>query len=132
MAAMHRFAAVMVSLALLLPAAAQAASGVVLPDFDPLDQLMDDLLSEQDRHDASLPFYESTDLFPAVDDTSDGTIGDQRDERTAGFLTILIGRTDVTLRDVPTKEWFAPYVRDLAELQLVSGYRDAQGMPTGL
>lgn len=132
MDAMQRTAAVMVSLSLFVSSSAHAASGIVLPDFDPLDAVMDDTLSEQDRQDASASFDESVELFPEVDTESDGTIGDQRDERTADFLTIRIGRTDVVLRDVPVKEWFAPYVRDLAELQLVSGYRDAQGLPTGL
>ena len=56
----------------------------------------------------------------------------QRDDRTAGFLVIRIGTKDVTLRDVPLKEWFAPFVRSIAELGLVSGYRDAEGVPTGL
>lgn len=76
-------------------------------------------------------FHESAELFPAVEVESDSTIGDQRDERTAEYLTIRVGAKEVVLRDVPLKEWFAPYVRSIAELQLVSGYRDADGNPTG-
>lgn len=111
--------------------AAHAASGLVLPAFDAADAVLDGMLDDQDRDEASLPFDQSPDLFPAVE-TDAGTIGEQRDDRTADFLSIRVGVKYLVLRDVPLKEWFAPYVRSIAELGLVSGYRDAEGMPTGL
>lgn len=76
-------------------------------------------------------FHENLELFPAVDVPAGSAIDEHRDDRTPSFLTIRVGAKDVTLRDVPLKEWFAPYVRDIAGLGLVSGYRDAAGMPTG-
>jgi hypothetical protein len=111
--------------------AAHASSGLALPEFSGIGAILDAIDADQDRDAAAAGFQESADLFPAVDGASDSTIEDARDERTSEFLTIRVGAKDVTLRDVPTKEWFAPYVRDIAELGLVSGYRDADGEPTG-
>lgn len=128
--AMHARLAVLASLLLSVPAA-HAASGLVLPDLPSVFTILGDLEADQENQDASRAFYESAELFPAVDVESDSTIGDQRDERTAEYLTIRVGAKEVVLRDVPLKEWFAPYVRSIAELQLVSGYRDADGNPTG-
>lgn len=128
--AMHARLAVLASLLLSVPAA-HAASGLVLPDLPSVFTIIGDLQTDQENQDASRAFYESAELFPAVDVESDSTIGDQRDERIAGYLTIRVGAKEVVLRDVPLKEWFAPYVRSIAELQLVSGYRDADGNPTG-
>lgn len=129
--AMHARLAVLASLFLLSAPAAQAASGLALPDLPAAFTVLGDLEADQKREDASRAFDESSELFPTVETASDSTIDDQRDERTAEFLTIRVGAKEVVLRDVPLKEWFAPYVRDLAELQLVSGYRDAEGNPTG-
>lgn len=129
--AMHARLAVLASSFFLSVPAAHAASGLVLPDLPAAFTILGDLSADQDREDASRAFDESGELFPAVVVESDSTIGDQRDERTAEFLTIRVGAKEVVLRDVPLKEWFAPYVRDLAELQLVSGYRDVEGNPTG-
>jgi hypothetical protein len=129
--AMHARFVVLASLFLLSVPAAHAASGLVLPDLSGVFTILGDLSADQGRDDASRGFDESQELFPAVEVVSDSAIGDQRDERTAEFLVIRVGAKEVVLRDVPLKEWFAPYVRDLAELQLVSGYRDAAGIPTG-
>ncbi len=111
---------------------ASAASGVVLPDFSGVDAALGAMADDQGRQDEGILFDESDELFPAVESGDDSSIDDVRDDRTADFLVIRVGAKDVTLRDVPLKEWFAPYVRAIAELQLVSGYRDAEGVPTGL
>lgn len=110
---------------------AHASSGAALPDLSGAVDTLDGIEADQLREDDARGFDESLELFPAVDVETDSTIAGQRDDRTAGFLTIRVGAKNVTLRDVPMKEWFAPYVRDIAELQLVSGYRDAHGEPTG-
>ncbi len=106
---------------------AQAASGVLLPDPAPALDALKGIEADQDRQDESLWFQESAELFPLIGEEEESP----GEERTDGLLIIRIGTKNVTLRDVPLKEWFAPYVRDLAELGLVSGYRDAAGMPTG-
>jgi hypothetical protein len=129
--AMHARFAVLATFFLLSAPAVHAASGLVLPDLPAAFTILGDLEADQKREDASRAFEESSELFPEVSVESDSTIDDQRDERTAEFLTIRVGAKEIVLRDVPLKEWFAPYVRVLAELQLVSGYRDADGNPTG-
>lgn len=128
---MHARFAVLSTLSILSFPVAHAASGLVLPDLPAAFTILGDLEADQRREDASRAFDQSAELFPAVEKESDSTIGDQRDERTAEFLTIRVGAKEVVLRDIPLKEWFAPYVRDIAELQLVSGYRDGEGNPTG-
>lgn len=112
--------------------AAHAASGVVLPDLSGIDAALEAHLNDQERQDAALEFDESAELFPAVEAEGESSIEDAREDRVADYVVIRVGAKDVTLRDVPLKEWFAPYVRAIAELQLVSGYRDAAGAPTGL
>jgi hypothetical protein len=37
----------------------------------------------------------------------------------------------VILEDVPLTEWFAPYVREMANQGIISGYSDAEGKPLG-
>ncbi len=46
-------------------------------------------------------------------------------------VTVREGNDVITLADVPRQAWFAPYVRDVAERGIVSGYRDAAGKPLG-
>ena len=128
---MQRVAWFLASFAVVLAPAAHAASGVVLPDLSAAENAVEWTEDEQDREDASGSFYQSAELFPPVETATGSAIDEQRDDRTADFLTIRVGAKEVVLRDVPLKEWFAPYVRYIAELQLVSGYRDAQGVPTG-
>ncbi len=125
---MQRIASFLVPLFLLVPVA-YAATGAVLPDLSPVDTVLDEVLSEQDRQDAAQKYDEADELFPEV--PSDSAIGEHREERIGDFLTIRIGVKNIVLVDVPIREWFAPYVRYIAELKLISGYRDAEGMPTG-
>lgn len=84
------------------------------------------------RDDAERAFQESADLFP---DLSEGESGSKLEElsreRTAGILTIVVDGVNVPLRDVPRQSWYAPYIRSIAEIGLVSGYRDLEGRPTG-
>ena len=41
-----------------------------------------------------------------------------------------IGESTIVFRDVPRSAWFAPYVRAVAEADIMSGYRDAAGKST--
>ncbi|MDP6561489.1 MAG: S-layer homology domain-containing protein, partial [Candidatus Peribacteraceae bacterium] len=47
------------------------------------------------------------------------------------FATITVDGVEVELKDVPLEEWFAQYIVDAAQMNLVSGYADAEGNPTG-
>ncbi len=131
MTSVRLLSAIIVSIFVLSPVA-NAASGTVLPDLSPVDDILDAIEDEETEQEESTTFQTSPELFPAVEDEDQGGLEERRDERTAGFLVIRVGSREVTLRDVPLAEWFAPYVRAIAELQLVSGYRDANGEPTGL
>lgn len=67
-------------------------------------------------------------LFPSVDAAAaSGSVvaGEE------GFVTFKEYGAVVTLKDVPRQAWFAPYVRDVAEQHIVSGYRGPDGKPLG-
>lgn len=98
-----------------------AASGLTLPDLSSIESLVQLLLDEQTRQDADRAFDDSTELFPLTGQSTENP----------DYVTMRIGAARIVLQDVPLREWFAPYVRNIAELGLVSGYRDAQNVPTG-
>ena len=76
----------------------------------------------------------SDELFPAVDASAlqQSQLEASRAERTAMFVSVVIGGKTIVFRDVLKTEWYAPFVRAMAEEGIVSGYRDAEGQPTGL
>ena len=70
----------------------------------------------------------SAEFFP-----SDGTeVPGEREDPNATTVVVRINDIPYALKDVPLTAWFAPYVRDMAERGIVSGYKDAQGIPTGV
>lgn len=73
---------------------------------------------------------QSGDLF----DSSDENISSSRRPAIEqdGFVAFRINDVPYSLKDVPVGVWFAPYVRDVANRGIVSGYRNAQGVPTGI
>lgn len=131
---MHKLTSAVTVLTLLLPSVASAATGDLLKTLDAMErQLRQDAETESmNVEDRALEDHK--DLFPATGESrsSSGNIGEVREERVSEFIVIRVDGKDVPLRDVPRTEWFAPYVRDAAERGLVSGYRDAEGMPSGL
>jgi len=78
-----------------------------------------------DQLDQEIDVSEEPELFPIISGENDN----QADQ--GEYLTITVGGSSVTLEDVPIGEWFAPFVRDTAEREVVSGYRDEQGMLLG-
>ncbi len=46
-------------------------------------------------------------------------------------VTFRLNGVPYALNDVPLVAWFAPYVRDMADRGIVTGYKDATGRPTG-
>ena len=119
---------------LLLPFLASAGTGDLLKSLDGAGTQLkfdaeDAAMTAEDRI-----LEENEELFPATGESrsSRGTLDEAREERTGEFIVIRVDGRNVPLRDVPRMEWFAPYVRDVAERGLVSGYRDVDGVPTGL
>ena len=50
---------------------------------------------------------------------------------TVNTLLVNVNGEAMAFQDVTTDQWFAVYVKDAAEAGIVSGYKDAQGNPTG-
>lgn len=81
----------------------------------------------QDMNDAA-----ASELFPdSALEVEGNTLEEKRDERTSQYVSAIIDGKTVVFRDVPRTSWFAPYVRDIAEKGIVSGYRDTEGRATG-
>jgi hypothetical protein len=47
------------------------------------------------------------------------------------FVVINVDGTEVQLKDVPQSAWFSTYVYESARRNVLSGYKDAAGVPTG-
>ena len=47
------------------------------------------------------------------------------------YVTTIIDGISVTFTDVPTREWFAPFISKALKANAMSGYRDRSGDPTG-
>lgn len=57
-----------------------------------------------------------------------------QEQNTADFTDVVTRLEDFStpvFQDVGEHAWFSPYVASLAEWEIVSGYKDAQGNPTG-
>jgi len=76
---------------------------------------------------AEVEFQSEAELFPAVG-TGSGSSSSSPDE----FVSVRVDGRLLVFSDVPLREWFAPYVRTIAELGIISGYRDAAGVPLGM
>lgn len=104
-----------------------------LEDIDAWQTDADMNEGESTRQSADEGYQSATDVFPDTTEFSGGSkLEEAREDRTDAFVTVEIDGRDVVLSDVPRSAWFAPYVRDIAERRIVSGYRDAAGVPTGL
>lgn len=118
----------------LLPSHALLATGDVLQtDIDLWTEFQIEMSSQEqsDADDAAL--YESSELFPGgASSSSAGVIDGAREDRVGDLLTVTSGGETVTFRDVRLDQWFAPYVREIAQQGIVSGYRDVQGNALGL
>jgi len=71
----------------------------------------------------------SDELFPDEQGRPKVVLGENTP---SAFVSIRVDGVPVNLTDVAGDVWFAPYVRDVADRGIVSGYRDAQGRPRGL
>ncbi len=53
------------------------------------------------------------------------------DTGSSPYISVTIGGSSITLKDVTKDSWFAPYVAAVTKAAAMSGYKDAQGNPTG-
>jgi len=70
-------------------------------------------------------------LFPPVDSQELQNVRGAAPQGEESTLVIRVNGVPTALNDVPIDSWFAPYIRDIAQRGIVSGYQDAQGLPTG-
>lgn len=116
-----------------IPLTAFAATGDDLLNLSNTWEDVEEVQQEDEGIDKSNEALESTnELFPSDgSESSQGTIDEVKDERTGKYVTVFSGGVEIVFGDVLRDSWFAPYVRDIAEKGIVSGYRDASGKPLG-
>lgn len=112
---------------------ASAASGLLLDDaLDAWEDIDAAIADEEAAQEEEVWFQSQNDVFPEVESTEEGSRLERlREERTAEFVSAEVDGSLVVFADVPRVAWFAPYVREVAERRIVSGYRDADGRALG-
>jgi len=94
------------------------------------EEALEEIEGEQETRQEEIERESDEELFPEVDpDEFAGVRGAAPEEEKS--LVIRVNGVPVTLEDVSLLSWFAPYVRSVAQRGIVSGYKDAQGLPTG-
>lgn len=58
-------------------------------------------------------------------------VREREETKSDKYVVVSIDGTDVQLRDVPQSAWFATYIFDAARRGVLTGYKNAEGMPTG-
>jgi len=71
----------------------------------------------------------SCDTFVPV--TEEGEPDQETELLRMHFVTVTVDGKPVVFEDVPTEAWFAPFVFNVIKAGVLSGYRDAEGNPTG-
>jgi hypothetical protein len=120
-------------LLLLAPSHAYLATGSdLISNVSTWEELQKLQFEEESIDTVTMQREMSSELFPEeASSSSAGTIDQTRDERTSDFLSVTVGGETIVFSDVRRDAWYAPYVREIAELNIVSGYRDANGEPLG-
>lgn len=123
------------SVALLLSLAAPAVT--VAGPYEDLQKNLSSAESVLERMEADLAeqsaeeiLESQSEFFP--DDGRDTGVTREEDPALAAFVSFRLNGVPYALKDVPAGAWFAPYVRDMADRSIVSGYRDGNGIPTGV
>lgn len=102
-----------------------------LTDFDMFEEQMiqDSIDTDEQLEDAVLD--DSSELFPSDEDEEEMMPEEYPYPDEEQFVTIKVDGVPVVLSDVSNSEWYATYIEDVASKNLISGYRDQQGRPTG-
>lgn len=125
---MQRFALIIAAFLSLLPAAFAVDSYQSLQrDVKTFDEDMAALEVEGKNDVADLDRESYPELFPTEGEEKRGS-----GELGGPNLSVRLGSTVLTFGDVPRTEWFFPFVRDMVERRIISGYRDAAGKPLGI
>lgn len=118
----------------LLPVAASAVEvDYLLNDIADLDEKITTIEHEYQRVVDDARFEEHADLFPrgrGFDDNDDELL--RKDSVSDTNVYVRVDGRPVILQDVELTSWYGPYVRDVAEAGIVTGYKDTNGQLTGL
>lgn len=128
---MHRISRVLFIGSLLLPSAVFADSIELHADIDAWKSIHQEESLQQGYIEAEMLREQEAELFPEEQIASGSILDQMRDERVSTYVSVVINGKLVVFRDVLRTAWYAPYVRDIAEQGIVSGYQTAQGIPTG-
>ncbi len=116
---------------LLVPVAASASTAALREESEKLRSYIDAEAAGMEGEQKDIATETATDLFPddgtAIPEERQGDLTEFK-----GFVWFRVNDVPYVLKDVPTGQWFAPYVRDVAERGIVSGYKDAAGNPLGV
>lgn len=126
---MRRFVWIVLPVLFAVPAYAFAADWQGLIDDLQMfgDTMQEDAASMKDQGDDAA-VWTTKELFPA----GSGAQHSSAATAPSPYVTIKVDGVPVNLTDVPVDQWFAPYIRDVAEKGIVTGYRDDNGRSTGL
>lgn len=126
MIVMRHFAWAVAAMFVFSPGAVAAGWDETLQNVEMFQQSMteDAALNAALEDDAMI--WSSEELLPASEDLPDEQIPDA-----VAYLSIKVDGVPVLLTDVPTGEWYLPFIRDVASRGWISGYRGQDGRPTG-
>jgi len=126
---MARFVVVALPFCALLPSASVHANSEFDYLMGDIQKFEEDVQAHTEAESAAKKenlYQLSDDFFPIDEKRNEGG------REFEPFVNVRIDGVPVDLTDVPSDTWFAPYVRDVASLGIVSGYRGADGRPLGL
>lgn len=72
------------------------------------------------------------DPFPPIEGEGEDERVTESVDTTSAFVIVRENGIPTELKDVPRQAWFAPYVRHMADMSVVGGYRDATGRLSGI
>jgi len=113
--------------------AAAASIDSLATDAQKFNAVLDHAVLEENAESADAAREAGEEMFPAVVSGS-GSSSSRRGviEEDPKYVTAHVDGYPVVFTDLPKTEWFAPYVREVINQSIVSGYRDANGLPKGL
>jgi len=125
---MPKIIALLAALTSLPLVVAQSAMADVPAELERLDNALDQAEAELDTWAEDDAYDSAQELFPLERRRA----LDSAQASSTGAVTIEEGGESIVLSDVPTGVWFAPFVQEMVNRRILSGYRDGEGKPTGL
>jgi len=115
---------------LLLPIAASARSTYeqLQLDIPKVQTIIERDTADEAGEQADAMLEESPELFPS-DGVELPVVPSSENDK---YVTVSDGKNTVALTDVLRSAWYGPYVRDVANRNIVTGYRDVHGTLLGL